>query len=159
MGRVLARKARSLLRLPPFVLAWLLPLWLLLGLARALILTLSFRRLAPWLGHSVGIAARVPLLDAAQERRARHIAQAVELAARYTPWDSNCFARAVAARLLLGLHGLPWALCLGLARDPASAAVQAHAWVAAGRVRVSGGGGFDRYTVVGCFVAPSLARA
>jgi hypothetical protein len=43
-------------------------------------------------------------------------------------------------------------------RDPAAAAgAAAHAWVAAGRVSVTGGMGFFEFTVVACFVSPRLA--
>ena len=46
----------------------------------------------------------------------------------------------------------------GLMRDPADlAGMKAHAWVAAGRVPVTGGVSFGQFTVVGCFVAPCLA--
>ena len=87
------------------------------------------------------------------------IGRAVRLAARYTPWDSNCFPQAVVARLLLGLYGIPYALFFGLRRDPDSGAMLAHAWVAAGRVRVTGGESFGQFTVVGVFVSRNLAAA
>ena len=154
LARIAWRKARSFGRQGRFEQLWLLPLWLLLGLARALILGISFRRLAPHLGRSLGSVAWVPLLGAAQHARAQQIGRAVRLAARYTPWDSNCFAQAVAARVLLGLYGVPYALFFGVKRAPEAAALEAHAWVAAGRVQVTGGAGFGEFTVVGCFVDP-----
>lgn len=154
LARIALRKARSFWRQGRFERLWLLPLWLLLGLARALILGVSFRRLAPHLGRPLGPAAWVPLLGPAQQARAQQIGRAVRLAARCTPWDSNCFAQAVAARLLLGLYGVPYALFFGVKRAPQASTLQAHAWVAAGRVPVTGGAGFGEFTVVGCFVAP-----
>lgn len=156
----LLRKARSFLRLPMSEKLYLPPAWMLLGLARLAILTVSFRRLAPWLGTSCGTCAWIPLLDAAAERRAWRIGRVVRLAARYTPWESNCFPQAVTARLLLGAHGIPYALYFGLVRDAANPGRQmkAHAWVAAGRVSVSGGRSFGDYTVVGCFVAYGLGK-
>lgn len=154
----LRRKARAFRRQPRFVQAWFLPVWVLLGIGKALIFTLSFRRLAPYLGRQVGIAPWVPLLTPAQEPRARLIGQTVRLTAGYTPWDSNCFPQAIAARLLLGLYGLPYAFYFGLRRErDAPANLLAHAWVAAGRVAVTGGTSFDRFTVVGCFVSPRLS--
>jgi hypothetical protein len=152
-------KAGTFLSQPLFIQAWFLPLWVMLGISKALIFTLSFRRLAPRLGRQAGIAPWVPLLSDAQEQRALMIGRAVRLTAKYTPWDSNCFPQAIAARVLLGLYGLPYAFYFGLLRDPDDAAgIKAHAWVAAGRVRVTGGLSFGQFTVVGCFVAPSLAR-
>jgi len=154
----LRRKATTLARQPRFILVWMLPVWLLLGIGKALIFTLSFRRLAPYLGCRSGVAPWVPLLAPAQERRARRIGQVVRMTAGYTPWTSNCFPQAIAARVLLGLYGLPYALYFGLRRNPDDPnGMTAHAWVAAGRVRVTGGHSFGRFTVVGCFVARSLA--
>jgi hypothetical protein len=146
-----ARKSRSFLALPLLTQLWLLPAWLLLGISRAMILLLSFRRLVPWLGKLHQEGALVPLLDARQEARARTLQHVVQLAASYTPWISNCFPQAVTARLLLGLHGIPFALYFGVARDVDTAEMLAHAWVTAGKVPVSGGTSFGHYTVVACF--------
>lgn len=158
MLRTLWRKTHSFLHLPRFVQAWLVPLWLLLGLSKALIFTWSFKRLAPHLGQSLGVAAWVPLVNPAQQARALQIGRAVQLAGRYTPWESNCFPQAVAARLLLGWYGVPYALYFGLMREHAGAALKAHAWVAAGRIAVTGGHSFGQFTVVGVFVPPELVR-
>lgn len=98
------------------------------------------------------------MVGSAQEVRARQIGQTVRLAARYTPWDSNCFPQAVAARLLLGLYGVPYAIYFGLMRDPDSPDMKAHAWVAAGRVRVTGGRSFGQFTVVGIFCHPPATQ-
>jgi hypothetical protein len=170
MIRTLIRKVRSFAGLPLFTKVWLVPAWLELGLSRALILVVPFRTLAPRLGTAQGIAANVPLLTPAQEARARAIGRTIRLAARYTPWTSNCFPQAVVARTMLGMHGIPYAIHFGLmpaeprgggvhthAPDPRGGApttMRAHAWVVAGRVPVTGGHSFHRYTVVGVFTGP-----
>ncbi len=153
---LLLRKLRSFWRLPAFSKLWLLPLWLLLGVSKAMIFTISFQRLAARLGQPLGVAPWVPLVDERQRARALQIGRAVRLAASYTPWDSNCFPQAVAARLLLGLYGVPYALYFGLARDALTRETQAHAWVMAGPVAVTGGASFARFTVVGVFATPGL---
>lgn len=157
MLSLLVRKARNFLRHPLFIKLWLIPVWLLLGISKAVIIIVSFKRLAPLLGVHDGAAPWVPLLGDAQAVRALAIGRVVRLAARYTPWDTNCFPQAVTARLLLGLYRIPYALYFGVARDPLNDAMKAHAWVTAGRIRVTGGSGFRQFTVVGCFVAPQLA--
>lgn len=141
-----------------FVQMWFLPAWTLLGLSRLSIRIVSFRRLAPRLGVSVGPVNWIPLLPDALEHRASRIGRTVRLAARFTPWDSNCLTQAVAARVLLGFYRVPYAIFFGVLHAPADQEYRAHAWIAAGRVQVTGGSGFGRYTVVGCFVAPRLAR-
>lgn len=159
MLAVLKRKMRSFLRRSTFEQLWFLPALALLGLSRAAILTVSFRRLAPGLGRPAGVSPWLPILSRRDEQLAVRIGRAVRLAARYTPWQSNCFPQAVTARILLGLYGVPYVLFFGLARTPGDGDMMAHAWVAAGRTRVTGGHGFGQFTVVGCFVAPALAGA
>ncbi|WP_295391614.1 lasso peptide biosynthesis B2 protein [uncultured Thiodictyon sp.] len=154
----LRHKASTFRHQPVFIRAWVLPVWLLLAIGKTLIFIVSFRRLAPHLGRRSAIAPWVPLLTPAQEGRARLIGCVVRLTAKYTPWDSNCFPQAIAARVLLGLYGLPYVLYFGMRRNPLEPAdIKAHAWVVAGRVPVTGGSSFGHFTVVGCFVAPPLA--
>lgn len=142
-----------------FVQLWFLPVWILLGLAKLVIFTLSFKRLVPRLGVAVGLVPWLPVVNSDQELRARQISRVVQLAARYTPWDSNCFPQAVVARLLLGWYGIPYCLFFGLRRNSGTGTFDAHAWVASGRVRVCGGYSFHQYTVVGVFAAAALAKA
>ena len=157
MSRTLIRKARSFAGLPLFTKVWFVPTWVALGVSRALILAVPFRRLAPRLGTAQGTSAHVPLLTQSQESRARAIGRTVRLAARYTPWTSNCFPQAVVARMLLGIHRIPYAIHFGLMPD-GSAGMRAHAWVVAGRVPVTGGHSFHQYTVVGVFAGPYRRR-
>lgn len=143
------------LRLPPFERYLLLPAWALLGVARAAVLVVGFRRLAPWLGRAVAEPPPAPMLDARAQRRAIQVGRTLRLAARHTPWQSNCLAQALSARCLLGLFRVPHMLCFGVARPRETAALQAHVWVLAGTVRVTGGDGVERFARVGCFVAPA----
>jgi len=154
---LLLQRSRHFLALPLFTKLWFVPAWLLLGLSRALILLISFRRLATLLGTLHPDGPWVPLLDDRQQAVALRLKRVVQLAARYTPWSSNCFPQAVAARVLLGIHGIPFALYFGVARDPDTQAMRAHAWVAAGKVPVAGGYSFGHYTVVACFAGGVLA--
>jgi hypothetical protein len=154
----LIRKLSNFLDQPVFIKLWFLPVWLLLGLSKLIIRLVSFKRLAPRLGIHVGTDAVVPLLDERQERRALMVGRVVRLSARYTPWNSNCFPQAVTAKLLLSLYRIPYALYFGLGKDSADSGTQAHAWIAAGRIRVTGGASFGQFTVVGCFVSSHLDK-
>lgn len=129
----------------------------MLGVSRLVVLTIPFRRLSALLGKGEGLEPWVPLLSNTQTLRAFRIGRVVRAMARFTPWDSNCFAQAITARLLLGLYGLPYAIYFGLMREAGSTGLKAHAWVAAGRIRVTGGASFGQYTVVAMYVAPTLA--
>jgi hypothetical protein len=149
----LLRKSRSFARRSRFEKVWFFPAWALLGASRFLILFVPFRLLAPQLGKHAGTFSWIPLIDARQKARAMSVARVIALAARYTPWTSNCFPQAVTAKVLLGFFGIPNSLFLGVSRDSAAEKLKAHAWVAAGRVKVTGGYSFDQFTVVGCFVS------
>ncbi|MGM1051934.1 MAG: lasso peptide biosynthesis B2 protein [Pseudomonadota bacterium] len=146
------RRTVSLMKKPLFTRIWVFPTWVMLGISRLIIITVTFKRLAPYLGHPVGLQAYTHLLTANQERRAIQIAHVIQLAARYSPWVANCFPQAVTARVLLGLFHIPYALYFGLARDRENRDFKAHAWVIAGSVPVSGGYSFSDYTVVGCYL-------
>jgi len=52
---------------------------------------------------------------------------------------------------------VPYVIFFGLARG--SDGLQAHAWITAGEVKVTGGIGFDRFVVVGCFLGGAGAVA
>ncbi len=152
----LVRKARSFAHRPWFEKLWFIPVWLLLGASRFAILTVHFKRLAFWLGEHEGVTPWVPLVDSRSEAKALSISRVVQMAANYTPWKSNCFPQAVTARILLELYGVPYSLFFGVNRDAENMVLKAHAWVASGRVRVTGGMSFDQFTVVSCFVSPRL---
>jgi hypothetical protein len=147
---VLRSKARAWSARSPEEKVWVLPAFALLGLSRAALLAVPFRRIAPLLGDDLGPARLVPVVSEGQAARAVHIGRAVRTAAGYTPWESKCLAQAMAARVLLGASGIPYVLYLGVARE--AGRLEAHAWVLAGRARVTGGDGFNRFTVVAAFV-------
>ncbi|MGY6555537.1 MAG: lasso peptide biosynthesis B2 protein [Wenzhouxiangella sp.] len=159
MHRVLLKPARFFRHHPVFVQLWFLPVWLGLGVAKLAIFTVSFKRLVPRLGVSVGVRPWLPVITPAQERRARRVSRVVQLAARYTPWDSNCFPQAVVARVLLGLYRIPYCLFFGVRRKPGTGEFDAHAWIASGKVRVTGRYSFHQYAIVGVFAAPTLAQS
>jgi hypothetical protein len=141
-----------------FVQLWFIPAWFMLGTARLLILSVNFKRLAPMLGHHNGKTNFIPLLDQQAEERVLDIGRVVRMASSYTPWRSNCFPQAIASRWLLGIYGIPYVVCFGLAPGESSQSLDAHAWVSAGRICVSGGESSDGYTVVAVFIDPTLAR-
>lgn len=159
MAGWISRKTAGFLRRSRFERVWFIPCWILLGVARMLVLCGALPRLARWLGGRPPAHAPEPALDGVQAERARQVGRAIGLAARYAPWDANCLARALVARWLLGRYGIPCMVFFGVARPGADdhAAVDApmiaHAWVTAGGVPVTGGADNARFTVVGRFMS------
>lgn len=125
--------------------------WLMLGIARLLVLVVPFRRLAPLLGNSLPLLPVSIPVSQGQAQVARHWAGVIRSASRWTPWLSNCFAQALVACWLMRWYRVPCLLCFGLRRQDGE--LQAHAWVMAGPVAVSGGNGFTEYALVGCFMS------
>jgi hypothetical protein len=141
-------------RLGRFLRRPLADLWLfaqayfLLGWARLTINTVKFETLAQKLGtqglETPQAAPEEHLLEA------RRISWAVRSASRLTPWQSNCFPQAVAAKYLLRRRGIPSTLYLGAAFK-ARSVLEAHAWLRCGSVYVTGGAGHKRYGTVGIY--------
>lgn len=156
MAYLIRQKFQRLASLSIFHKLCLFPVWLMLGLCRLVVLILPFRMLCRFIGVPVGVDTWLPIASQAQRKRATAIGQVIRLAARHAPWDANCFAQALTARAMLGFYKVPYALFFGVARDGLTTGLKAHAWVSTGQVRVTGGGGFSAYTVVGMFVSPRL---
>jgi hypothetical protein len=152
MIRLVLRKARSFMAVPLFVKLWLLPAWVLLGIGRIAVLCVPFRTIARCLGEELSTAASIPLLTTDQISRAAMVGQTVRLAARYAPWDANCFPQAIAAAALLKIYKIPYSIFFGLRKDALpSNGLAAHAWTMSGRIAVTGGRSFRKFTVVGTF--------
>ncbi|MFV9656117.1 lasso peptide biosynthesis B2 protein [Pseudomonas sp. NY15366] len=148
----LRRQLHNFLRRPRAQRCTLPIAWLLLGVARALVLLLPFRLLSGFLGTKLGPHPICSMPTPRQSMRALEIGRTVRWAANHTPWHSNCFAQAIASRILLGAAGIPCVICFGLSRNEQKALI-AHAWVTVGPIRVCGGDGFASYKVVGCFLS------
>ncbi len=134
------------LRNLPGALALFIEAWIRLGLARSAILNRSLAQLAePW-GTPMFETFQQPCPDLPTALR---IKRAIERASRLTPWVSNCLPQAIAAKQMLQKRGLRSTLYLGLARASAEK-VNAHAWLRAGKLFVTGGTGRG-FTVVAAF--------
>lgn len=135
---------------------WLLvQVFVLLGIARLTLKVVPFRRLARHLGPlQVESVAEAPPEHLAQAWR---MGQAIARVAPRTPWTSNCFPQALAAKFWLRRRGIPSTLYLGVALNRAgsdastSPGMEAHAWLRCGSFIVTGGRGNERFTVTARF--------
>jgi len=136
---------------------WLLfeaTLWL--GLARASVLVVPFRYLARGIGNVTapkdGLAAAHPPAPPATEiELVRDIGWAVTRAARYVPFKAVCLPQALAAKMMLRRRKLSGVLYFGAARQ-AAGRLEAHAWVVAAGVEVTGYPEAHGFTPITCFV-------
>ena len=111
-------------------------------LAARLILLLPFRRVAPRLGEFVApadprVAERAAPTTPDQAAAARAIGWAVGAAAPFMPFRSVCLQQAMAAHTMLRRRGIASVMHFG-ASPSGKRAIDAHAWLAAAGVKVTG---------------------
>ena len=113
---------------------------------------MPFSRLARHLGQQL---KESPIdVPTAHLLEARRVAWAVQRASCFTPWKSNCFPQAIAAKYLLHRRGIASTLYLGAAFKMRSE-LTAHAWLRCGSLYVTGGAGRHHVETLGIF---SLSR-
>jgi hypothetical protein len=126
-----------------------------LGLARLAVVALPFR----WLIHGSG-QSEANRDDRTGRWSAESIARvrwAVGTLARYTPWDSNCLAQALAARRMLERRRIASTLHLGVRKDDRGQ-LQAHAWLRWRDQLITGGHGHKDYAEVASFAGRMRLR-
>lgn len=128
--------------------------WLLL--ARLALVFIPFPRLARRLGTFVQPNdARVMQAGTRasndQIRSAEDISWAVTRAARYVPFNAVCLPQAMAARVMLKRRGVRSVLHFGAGRG-LDKPLDAHAWLDAAGVEVTGYPVAKNFAEIGCFV-------
>jgi hypothetical protein len=127
-------------------------------LAKVSLQLIPFRRLAGRLGAAlpagegvVRLAAEPVSAEAAG--LAADVRWAVIGMAHYAPFKAVCLPQALAAKSMLRRRGVASLLHLGVARDPDQAAkLEAHAWLQAAGVKVTGYPIAHRFTEVASFL-------
>lgn len=132
----------------------LLEAFVLLGIARLLVLAMPFK----WLTRSLGghMNESAPQTDPSDLRVARMIGRAVRSAANNTPWKSVCLPQAVACQWMLKRRRIAATLYLGVAKKAdEQGELAAHAWLRCGDAILTGGAGHKQFTVVASFASPA----
>jgi hypothetical protein len=119
-----------------------------LGVARLLILIFPFRWIEPYLGQRM-VESPVDALPE-DSHQLKQVAWAISKMSRYTPWQSKCLVRALAAKRMLQSRQIVSTLYLGVTRRT-STKLEAHAWLRSGSVYLTGGEGYKHFTVVASF--------
>jgi hypothetical protein len=129
-------------------------LWLLIS--RLALTLIPFPRLAQRVGTLVSPTDTRTLQASAQGPRANallaeEIGWAVTRAAYYLPFKAACLPQALAARFMLKRRRIQSVLHFGVAKGEAKS-LDAHAWLEAEGVEVTGYPVVERYAQIGCFV-------
>jgi hypothetical protein len=154
--RSIRRRLRRFAQIGPARRALLLEAVVWLLAARLALLFIPFPRLARRLGAFVAPhearaaqARSAPGADAA--RLAKEIGWAVTRAARYVPFEAVCLPQAMAARVMLKRRGVASVLHFGAAKGK-DKPLDAHAWLDAAGVEVTGYPVAKGFAEIGCFV-------
>ena len=122
-----------------------------LGIMRAGILTVSFKRLTRSLEHFPQ-KEEITELDEREMQIAIMVGRAISRAAAYTPWESLCLAQSLTAQRMLQRRGIPGVFYLGAAKDEeGEEKMKAHAWSQCGDNIITGGAGHEEFTVLSVF--------
>jgi hypothetical protein len=118
-----------------------------LGLARFAVLVIPYKKLSRRFG--------VPMLETlpnepADRELLQKISWAVQSASKYTPWDSNCLAQAIAAMRMLKSRGMTSTIYFGMAKEGEDD-MEVHAWLRSGDTYVVGAGNSKDFTVVATY--------
>jgi hypothetical protein len=124
--------------------------------ARLALIFVPFPQLARRLGTFVPpadprTAAARATAAADQARRAQEIGWAVTRAARYVPFKAVCLPQAMAARVMLKRRGVASVMHFGAAKG-AEKPLDAHAWLDAAGVEVTGYPEAKNFAEIACFV-------
>jgi len=150
------RRVAALTRTPPARLALLVEAALDLLIARVQLKTIPFPKLArkwgafvppsdPRAGSGLSPAADHPAMIA------RRVGDAVLRAARNVPFGAVCLPQAMAARRMLERRAIPSVMHFGVAKGQ-DKPIDAHAWLDAAGVKVTGYPVANGFVEMGCFV-------
>ena len=122
-----------------------------LGVMRAAILTVSFKRLTRSLEHLPN-KEEITTLNDYEISIATSVGQAITRAIAHTPWESACLAQSLTAQRMLQKRGIPGVFYLGVTKDEESEEkMKAHAWSQCGDTIITGGEGHEDFTVLSVF--------
>jgi hypothetical protein len=154
--RSIPRRLRSFTRLPGHRRALVIEAWAWLLVARWTLILVPFphvaRRLGTFVPPTDPRAAPIGANSSAQSTIAREVRWAVTTATRTAPFHAVCLPQAMAARLMLSRRGVGSVMHFGarMAGEPKS--LDAHAWLDAAGVKVTGYPVAREIAEIACFV-------
>ena len=147
-------KFKKLIKLPTKDKIFVFRLFYLMGIFRAMMLLIPFKKLKKYLGTS-----KVESKQKLTEKNLSYIKKLrffIIKVSNNTPWESKCLVQAMTAQCLLREKGLKTTLYLGVGKSGDifesinSENMIAHAWIRCGEEFVTGGDG-KGYAIVGKF--------
>ena len=132
---------------------------MLCGIARAFINLFSYKRIYPYFGHQCRMLHASTILSKEQIQHSIRIQRSIRLAARYTPWNSNCLTKAMVAAFWCKYYNIPYIFFIGIAKKSDKPLGQdAHAWVTSGPVAITGEHCFNSHQIIASFSNRKLLK-
>lgn len=113
------------------------------------LLFLPFRRIAGWLGKPQQELNK-GWTESETLQMAEKIRFAIKLCDRYTPWPTECYTRALTAKIMLNRRKVNGTLFFGFHRDE-SGEMKGHAWLKSCGIIVTGFCDFSKYEIHSAF--------
>ncbi len=123
----------------------------LLAMAKMAQLLLSYKRLRPYLGKNYQMLITSTLLSAKHLQQAILIQRAIKSAVRYTPWKSTCLNQAMVASFWCRYYKIPYVFFIGLNKNSKPSQKDAHAWLMAGPIAITGGYSLNTHQVISTY--------
>ena len=150
-GGALARKIKKFFKLSFKEKRLFFEAYFFVGIMRAAILAVSFKRLTRSLEHQKS-GLEISPLDYKEIQTALSVGKAIRMASANTPWESTCLAQSLAARRMLQRRDIPGVFYLGVAKnEEGREKMKAHSWSQCGDVIITGGDGYEDFTVLSVF--------
>ena len=129
---------------------------LCLSIARLALILIPFPRVAGWLGSfvpptDIRISQSNKTATPEQATLAKDVGWAVTRAARHVPFKAVCLPQAMAAQFMLRRRGVPSVMHFGATKS-VEKPLNAHAWLDAGGIEVTGYPVDERFAEIACFV-------
>jgi len=125
--------------------------YILLGLIRLALATVSFKGLTHSLDHRKEMK-ELPKANEQELKTATLIGEAISHASMYTPWRSTCLVQALTAQKMLQRRGIPGVFYLGVQKNlEGKQTFAAHAWSQCGEIIITGANEHKAYTVLSVF--------
>lgn len=122
--------------------------YIMMGINRAVILIVPFKRLAVNLGEQITEDLEV-IWDVKRRRRAEALKRIIENLSRYTPWESKCYVQALTAAQIMKIFHIDGIMHFGVRKD--SDGLKAHAWIVGDECIVTGEAGMEGFVSVAKF--------
>ena len=145
-------RAKAFFRLPAIEKRLLFEAYATLGMMRAAIAFLPFKKIVG--SAEARVDCEPPNASEDELVKAAIIGRAISRASRYTPWKSACLAQGLTAQSMLRRRGIGSVLFLGARLgDGREDRLGAHAWVVCGDQAITGGKEAPYFQIVACFVS------